>query len=110
MTPARFVIVNTTDAPTRKHVAEWVDGVGYCYMSRVLLPYLKKFDGMNPTRPTPMERFGFNVWVGQHEAEFIQDNVSTATYEDGKPRVWQDSEHTQFTLPLVGKVRKPRNP
>ena len=53
MKKIRFVIINTCDAPIRKHIAEWVDGVGYCYMSRTSLPYLKKFDGMQPAEPTP---------------------------------------------------------
>jgi hypothetical protein len=40
---ARFVIINTCDAPIRDNVAEWL------------------FDGMDPSRPTNIEDFGFQV-------------------------------------------------
>jgi len=107
MKQQRFVIVNTYDAPIRKHIAEWVDGIGYCYMSRTSLAYLKKFDGMTPTAPTRIEDFGFDVVVGETEATFVPVRESTAVYEDGKPRKWQErfSSQESFVLPLVGKVK-----
>ena len=107
MKKIRFVIINTCDAPIRKHIAEWVDGVGYCYMSRSSLPYLKKFDGMKPAEPTPIEYFGFDVFVGEKEATFVPARESAAVYEDGKPRKWQErfSPQESFVLPLVGKVK-----
>jgi len=40
-------------------------------MSRTSLPYLKKFDGMQPAEPTPIEDFGFDVFVGEKEATFV---------------------------------------
>lgn len=101
----RFAIVNTVDGPCRKLVAEWVDRVGYCYMARTEYPYLKKFDGMRPERPTSIEDFGFAVLIRGNEATFTLALESVATYEDGLPRQWQRPRST-FTLPLVGKIRR----
>lgn len=108
MTPPRFAIVNTTDAPSRTNVAEWVEGIGYCYMDRSVKPNLKDFDGMMPMRPTPIEDFGFAVLVRDGEAYFVRARESVATYEDGKMRHWQDvNSQKGFTLPLVIGVKKP---
>jgi hypothetical protein len=64
-------------------------------MSRASLPYLKKFDGMTPRDPTPIEDFGFDVSVGEKQATFIPVRESTAVYEDGKPRKWQERFSSQ---------------
>ena len=106
----RFAIMNTMDAPQRRMVCEWVPNVGYCYMMRHHEPHLKDFDGMNPPRPTSLEDFGFRVDVLSIEAVFTRIADSTATYEDGKPRSWQDRCWTdQFSLPLVkGRIKNRR--
>jgi hypothetical protein len=104
---ARFVIINTCDAPIRDNVAEWIAGVGYCYMARGKRPLLKLFDGMDPSRPTNIEDFGFQVSVVGAFAKFVRVSESRATYEDGKPRRWQEKlGEESFTLPLVSGVRK----
>ncbi len=109
MDKPRFVIVNTYDAPCRRRVCEWVEGVGYCYCARSLEPHLKEFDGMMPRDPTPIEAFGFTVAIRGSEAMFDRTGESTAVYEDGKPRNWQDHVwDKQFSLPLVTGVKKPR--
>jgi len=85
-------------------VCEYVEDVGYCYMSRATEPHLKCYDGMRPTRPTAIEDFGFEVTTDKAEARFIRKHGSSATYEDGKSRQWQDQVWTfEFSLPLVDK-------
>ena len=107
MIDRRFVIVNTCDSPSRRNVAELVEGVGYCYMAREQEPYLKQFDGMNPSRPTPITDFGFTVdQIADGQVYFRRVSKSMATYEDGKPRMWQDVRHNEsFNLPLVVGVK-----
>ncbi len=106
--PPRFAIVNTCDAPDRRHVAEWIGGIGYCYMARSEDPHLKLFDGMLPTRPTSIEDFGFDPVLDRGDVLFARVRASVATYEDGAPRQWQDRRSgEQFTLPLVTGIKKP---
>ncbi len=105
LTLPRFAIINTFDAPCLKMVCELVGGK-YYYMARAYDPRLKSFDGMLPDRPTSMEDFGFDVLVVRAEAYFSKVRPSTATYEDGKPRVWQDQYKTEFTHKLVKLRRK----
>lgn len=101
----RFAIMNDTDAPSKNHIAEWVEGVGYCYMGE--RQRLRRFDGMNPKTPTPIERFGFTVYVGKQDVLFEGGGEITATYEDGKFRPWKDRTAPQtFKLPLVKDARK----
>jgi hypothetical protein len=105
----RFAIVNTADAPQRRMVCEWIPDIGYCYMMRQQEPHLKDFDGMRPARPTPIESFGFAVEIAGDEAIFTRTNDSSATYEDGKLRPWQDRYwKSQFSLPLVRGVKRKR--
>lgn len=97
----KYAIVNSTDCPKKDLVAEWVPGVGYCYMARAFHPYKKQYDGMDPARPTAIEDFGFTILEREYQTDFYKTNGPTvATYGDGKPRVWQD-HHVQFSLPRV---------
>lgn len=107
--PPRFAIMNTCDAPQRRMVCEWIPKVGYCYMRRSVEPHLKDFDGMMPSRPTAIESFGFVSDVCGTEVVFRRVGPSTATYEDGTPRYWQDVNWDKvFTLPIVGRVTRKR--
>lgn len=100
----RFAIINTCDAPQRRMVCEYLDGVGYCYMARAMEPHLKMYDGMNPERPTSLEDFGFDIEISNNEALFRRTRTWVATYEDGMPRKWQDRVYPfEFSLPLVDK-------
>lgn len=100
--PPRFAIINTADAPQRRMVCEWVPRVGYCYMVRMDEPQMRFYDGMKPLHPTSLEDFGFEVTFNGSDAVFTRIGDSTATYEDGKPRPWQDRTwDKQFGLPLV---------
>lgn len=103
----RFVIVNDCDSPSLSNVAEFVPGIGYCYMTRHTSPQLKDFDGMEPRKPTDLRDFGFDVEVGTAEVVFTRVRPSVATYEDGKPRSWQDSRSFDgFSLPIVTNVKR----
>jgi len=85
-------------------VCEYVEDVGYCYMSRATEPHLKMYDGMQPSRPTALEDFGFEIEISDKEARFLRTRTWVATYEDGMPRQWQDHAYPfEFTLPLVDK-------
>lgn len=98
----RFAIINTCDAPQRRMVCEWYQTVGYCYMVRHEDRYMREYDGMNPSNPTAIETFGFSVEIHGDEAIFRRTGDSTATYEDGLNRPWQDRVwDQQFSLPLV---------
>jgi hypothetical protein len=113
-TPPRFAIINTTDAPCRLMVCEWVTGYGYCYMARSIEKHghLKDYDGMRPSlETTSMEDFGFAVNVGEKSVVFTRVKPSMATYSDGMPRDWQDRIWNEtFELPLVtGKIKKRRS-
>ncbi len=109
-TQPRFAIMNTTDAPQRRMICEWIPRVGYCYMMRMHEPHLKDFDGMKPLRPTDVREFGFKVDFAAGEAHFTRIGMSTATYEDGRPREWQDRQWgDRFSLPLVNRKRRERN-
>lgn len=102
----RFVIVNDFDRPYRDNVAEWVDGFGYCYMSRLRSKGRKRFDGMMPSKPTSLSTFGFEVSVRRGLAVFNRKSVGTATYVDGRPRSWDGPIDDSFALPLVQGVRR----
>ena len=102
----RFVIVNTMDSPSRRNVAEKRRDGSYAYMARGEDKYLRRFDGMTPRRPTPVEDFGFDVEIVGSSAHFTKVRESVATYEDGKLRHWQDYRWVDsFTLPLLKSTR-----
>lgn len=98
--PPRFVIVNTCDCPQPTLIAQYVEGVGYCYMNQNEDKHKARFNGMMPSRPTPIADFGFDIEEYGDEIRFRQVRESVATYEDGKPRKWQ-SWQKEFSLRLV---------
>lgn len=97
----KYVIVNDCDEPTWYHVAEGINGK-YYYMARSIdgKTHLKRYDGMNPSRPTRMQDFGFSVVESEYEVLFKLTGPSIATYEDGVPRKWQGTL-TEFIMPKV---------
>lgn len=100
MTNKKYAIVNTIDCPQPRLVTQVIDGKHY-YMMRSVKgeEYLKQYDGMTPDRPTFLEDFGFKIDEKGSYVWFEQTEPSKATYEDGKPREWQDIK--LFTLPRV---------
>ena len=100
----RYVIVSDYDNPSAPLVAQYVDGIGYCYMGREIKPELRRFDGMTPSRPTNITDFGFAFREIDGIAYFEKLAPSCATYRDGKPRRWQGEE--SFRWPLVVGVKQ----
>lgn len=97
----KYAIVNEIDAPIARHIAQ-LTPIGYCYMSRNKDGYLKKFDGMKPVRPTPIEDFGFAVMERGKTVTFVRCADCVATYSDGLPRRWHD-DFKQIVWPKVTK-------
>lgn len=97
----RFAIVNDSDAPNKTMVAQYIDGLGYCYMDRHgENKYKRRYDGMQARRPTSMEDFGFEVEALEFQVNFQRTGPSRAVYNDGRPREWQD-RNVKFALPFV---------
>lgn len=105
LNPPKYAIINDADKPEPNLVVEYVEGVGYCYMTRSLAPYKMRYDGMGP-RPstTSMKAFGFDIVEREFQVDFAMVLPSTATYPDGSPRQWQ-SHLTAFSLPRVDLKR-----
>lgn len=100
--PPKYAIINTTDAPKKDLIVEYINSVGYCYMARKYMPYKMAFDGMSARRPTAIEDFGFTVIEREYQTDFERHGPSIATYEDGKIRDWQDIySGSRFSLPRV---------
>ena len=97
---ARFVIINTIDAPSQLMVAELL-GDAYYYMH----PKHSDFGPMRPNRPTPIEDFGFE-WLPEGQVVIFRQTttISNARYDDGGTRRWQGD--TWFELPLAKKARR----
>jgi hypothetical protein len=106
--PPKYAIINTTDCPERRLIAQWVEGIGYCYMARHFEPRLRRFDGMKARRPTAIEDFGFDVIEREFQVDFERHRPSSATYEDGTVRDWQDRySGPRFSLPRVFFASQP---
>lgn len=103
----KYAIIDTCDAPCRRLICEYVNG-RYFYMKREAIPRLLDFDGMRPYRPTGVEKFGFSIVERDGgQVEFTLTGESTATYEDGKHRKWQEQYREPFTLPCVDLKKLP---
>ena len=84
----KYVIVNECDRPHGRLVAQVIDGKAY-YMQRHVEDYMKQYDGMDISRSTNVEDFGFEIIedVSLVRFRFIGDGI--AKYRDGSPREWQ---------------------
>ena len=93
--PGCCVVINDVEQPCAKLIAVVKEIVGssvtavYLRDGKELKPYRNGFHGRTET-VTPISRFGVKVLIddGLYWCEVVGD--STATYEDGKPRRWQD--------------------
>jgi len=95
----KYFIVNTTDRPHAGCVVQKMKEGFYCYLDR----RLKSYDGMNPSRPTPVEDFGFDIIECRNFVLFRKERDSIATYKDGMPREWQGD--SIFHLPILSLKR-----
>lgn len=105
---APYVIINDCDLPSPNLVAQWVPGVGYCYLDR--RGTKPDHDGMQGLRCTPVEAFGF-VWTDNPDGTvsfYRSERPVTATYRDGRPRRWQhDADSFEFRrLVPAARARK----
>lgn len=90
----KFYIVNEFDRPSARHITiKGKDGKFY-----YIHPDLRHWNEMVPTNPTPLEDFGIamDMLMGNDHIHGKQGSPSVATYEDGRPRQWQDSEEFYF--------------
>lgn len=108
--PPKYAIVNTVDAPTPEMVAQWIPGVGYCYLDRT--GNKPSFDGMPADEATGINTFGITVFEhgdgpNKGKVDFLATGRSFARYHDGLPRLWQDSRHT-FTHTRLHRMNMTR--
>ena len=90
MTCSGFYIVNRYDRPSEEHVAER-RADGKFYYVHPSLRRDKRYHGMTPDDPTPLEAFGMlvDVKAGILAVAMCGDLPHTATYPDGRKRHWQ---------------------
>lgn len=93
MGKSRYVIINDFDAPQPDMVCQWVPGVGYCYLDR--RGNKPSFDGMRGAEAVPVETFGW-AWAEDEDGGswvrfYRTEEGSTASYQDGSPRRWQNN-------------------
>lgn len=90
----KFFIINDFDRPHEKLVmAEYGDCLRYIHAENKECAPLYK-----PKDATPIEEFGFDVFVSDNVVKFKKARESTATYRDGRPRRWQGSLEFEITL------------
>lgn len=94
----QFVIINTFDQPCRRMICQLV-GTHYYYMNQATDHRLRGFK-MLGDGATPLGEFGFDCKTDEHMAHFTKARPSTARYEDGGLRRWQDTIE-DFSLPLL---------
>ncbi len=92
-----FFIVNIHDRPSEAHIAEKRED-GKFYYVHPALRHDKRFWGMTPSNPTPIEDFGMLVDVKAGIFVGVRDDTApvTATYLDGRERRWQGSRTFSF--------------
>ena len=93
----QLFIVNDYDRPEAKTIAEKRSN-GQSYYIHPGLRGDKKYHGMTPSNPTPLEDFGIRWTIENGEIYGEQSDPSVATYKDGKPRKWQGE--TTFIFPI----------
>jgi hypothetical protein len=92
-----FFIVNVHDRPSEAHIAEKHED-GKFYYVHPALRHDKRYWGMTPSNPTPIEDFGLMVDVKAGIFVGVQDLSAPvkATYLDGRERRWQGSRTFSF--------------
>jgi hypothetical protein len=97
----RFYIVNDCDRPEPRLIAEKIDGKLW-YLNNEIR---ERFPAMPMERATPLEDFGFDLWIENGRLFGKPARESTAKYSDGKPRRWQGE--VIFIINLNEKKRNP---
>jgi hypothetical protein len=92
-----FFIVNVHDRPSAKHIAER-RADGKFYYVHPALRNEKRYWGMNPEKPTPLEDFGIRWLIEEGRFHGKRIDPSRATYYDGRLRKWQDDDEFSFSF------------
>lgn len=93
---SEFYIVNDFDRPDERYIAQRRENGKFYYVHPSLIGD-KRYHGMTPDRPTPIEDFGIVVEIGGGFFRGRVINSSGATYRDGRPRQWQGEKQFKFT-------------
>jgi hypothetical protein len=88
-------IVNVFDCPSEEHLAEKRSN-GKFYYVHPSLRKEKRYHGMTPENPTPVEDFGLIVERSGGRVAGVLAGESRAVYRDGRPRKWQGRESFEF--------------
>lgn len=91
-------IVNVYDRPSELFIAERRKDGKYYYVHPDLRRE-KRYWGMEPENPTPLERFGIEVEIKDGNLHGKKVAKSEAEYTDGRRRLWQGSPEFSFSLP-----------
>jgi len=92
-----FFIVNDFDRPDEERIAQQ-RADGKFYYIHPTLRKVKRYWGMTPENPTPLESFGISIALIGGEFRGCHNNESTATYRDGRPRRWQGEGLFSFSF------------
>jgi hypothetical protein len=95
-----FFVVNRYDSPNENHIAERRKD-GLLYYIHPKLRNEKRYWGMNPDDPTPLEKFGIHILVKDGKLHGKLVAPSRATYLDGRLRTWQGEDEFSFCYPNV---------
>ena len=89
-----FFIINDFDRPYEKLVTLEEDG-----MLEYIHPENKNCAPMKSCKEsTNIKDFGFDVFVVDGVARFVQTRESTAAYRDGRARSWQGAKEFEIDL------------
>jgi len=94
----KYWIANDFDRPAERLIAERRSDGRFYYVHPSICKE-KAYHGMTPTNPTPLDAFGIE-WTEEEGFLFgALARPSTATYQDGRIREWQDYHNFHFKLP-----------
>lgn len=89
----KFIIVNDVDRPDERHVAQVLDGKAY-----YIHPDLKHWHALDIHNGTDLKAFGFSFQYNSNDITFVKTKKETATYANGKLRLWQGSPTFSYKL------------
>ena len=92
-----FFIVNDFDRPDEERIAQR-RADGKFYYIHPTLREVKRYWGMTPANPTPLESFGISIALIDGKFRGCHDTESTATYRDGRHRRWQGEHLFSFSF------------
>ncbi len=91
-------IVNDHDRPAEKFIAEKRKDGKFFYINPDLADD-KRYWGMTPDKPTPLEDFGIEIAIFDGRLYGARNHPSKASYSDGRKRNWQGDQDFSFPYP-----------